>query len=123
MKKCVFNASQFRDENKFGENGKPSDIEDLFTPSTYLTYFNKVYDSKLRNSPLLEIELNPSARHRIVQRIEDALKTRGIELRPSGGFNHYGIASEFAISPPKSLNEKTVKRFAALFKAINGAFK
>lgn len=123
MKKRVFNASQFRDESKFGENGKPSDIEDLFEPSTYLDYFNKAYDNKLRNSPLLEAELNTSARHRIVQQIEDVLKTRGIKLRPSGGFNHYTIASEFAISPPTSLDEKTVKRFAALFKAINSAFK
>jgi len=123
MKKCVFNASQFRDENKLGENGKPSDIEDLFAPSTYLNYFNKVYDKKLLNSPLLESELNFTSRHRIVQQIEDALKTREIELRPSGGFNHYAVASEFAISPPASLDEKTTKRFTSLFKAINGAFK
>ena len=54
--------------------------------------------------------------------MEKYIEANGISLRPSGGFNHYAVASQFASSPPKSLDVATSARFAALFGAINDVF-
>ncbi|MGN7918867.1 AAA family ATPase [Lysobacter sp. 22409] len=118
-KKAVFNASQFREAENPGQDTVPSDIEDLFSPSIYLGCFNKAYAKEL-SSPLLESELESGSR--IVQRIERALQKRGEKVRPSGGFNHYLVASTFAASPP-ALDDQTLKRFANLFKAISSVLK
>jgi len=120
-KKSVFNASQFRDAEKFGENNVPSDIEDLFEPALYLHYFNKAYATELGSAPLLEAELPPA--DRIVHRVRLALDARGIKVRPSGDFNHYLVAVAFASAPPTKLDNATKARFVALFKAINGVLK
>jgi hypothetical protein len=58
---------------------------------------------------------------RIVDRLERYLVGNGLQLRPSGGFNHYTVASHFASSQPK-LDPDTLTRFEALFKAINAPF-
>jgi hypothetical protein len=50
------------------------------------------------------------------------LEKQSIKVRPSGGFNHYLVATQFASVPPASLEEETLKRFEALFDAINKLF-
>jgi hypothetical protein len=117
--KALFNVSQFRDEKKFGQSTTPTDIEDLFMPSLYLKYFNATFAKQLAGKDVTEADLPPG--DRIVHRLERYLETTGISLRPSGGFNHYAVASQFATSPPKSLDAATSARFAALFAAINGS--
>jgi hypothetical protein len=59
---------------------------------------------------------------RIIDRLEKFIKARGIQIRPSGGFNHYTVASYFA-SHPASLDSASLERFEALFKAVNALFK
>lgn len=118
--KSLFNVSQFRDEKKFGQSTTPTDIEDLFTPSLYLKYFNATFAKQLAGRELNEADL--PAGDRIVRRLEKYVEANGISLRPSGGFNHYAVASQFASSPPKSLDVATSARFAALFGAINDVF-
>ncbi len=117
QKKAVFNASQFRDLKKVGQDTVPSDIEDLFTVKLYLTLFNKAFAKHLNGVTITEEDL--PAGDRIVQRIEKFLASRGIELRPSGGFNHYTVAATFSTNPGIKVDAGTKSRFSALFNAIN----
>ena len=118
--KAVLNVSQFRDLAKIGESGAPTDIEDLFALPTYLAYFNQAYVKQLGATPVTEKAL-PSG-SRVIERLERYIETKGIVLRPSGGFNHYVVASHFAINPPASLDPDTLSRFEALFRTVNSLF-
>lgn len=117
QKKAVFNASQFRDLKTLGQDTIPSDIEDLFSIKTYLSCFNKAFAKQLAGTVIEEKDLPQG--DRIVQRIEQLLKARNIELRPSGGFNHYTVAAMFTTTPAAKVDAATKSRFAALFKAVN----
>lgn len=114
--KSVLNASQFRNINTLGKDGEASDTEDLFEPEFYLDYFNRTFSKELNGVVINESEL--PKRDRIINRIECYLKDKEIKLRPSGGFNHYAVASYFASNPPTSLDNDTLSRFEALFKAV-----
>ncbi len=110
--KMLLNISQFRDHKTSGTNGMPSDIEDLFAPKFYLERFNKTFGTSVS-----ETDLAPG--DRIVDRLNRYIDEAGIKIRPSGGFNHYLIASNFAANPPEKLDKDTLKRFEALFTAVN----
>jgi len=118
--KALLNASQFRDLKNIGTTGKPTDTEDLFDPAFYLKQFNRVFAKPLNGTTILEADL-PSG-DRIVPRLERYLEKKGIQIRPSGGFNHYAVASHFASNPPTKLNNDTLNRFEALFKTVNALF-
>lgn len=118
--KAILNASEFRDVNAIGKTGKSSDTEDLFDPDLYLDYFNKAYTKELKGAALALADIPPG--DRIIDRIERCLESKAITVRPSGGFNHYRVASQFASCPPKSLSDETSRRFAALFDAVNALF-
>lgn len=117
--KAVFNVSQYRDISKLGQNTVATDIEDLLAPVMYLEYFNVTYAKSLGKDILKEVDLPKG--DRIVNRIERHLVDKGIKLRPSGGFNHYSVAAAFGASPPKTVSEEVLIRFAALFEALNKA--
>ena len=117
--KAVLNASQFRDLANIGTSGKSTDIEDLFTPQTYLDLFNGAFKTELGSVVVTENDLPPG--DRIIDQLERYLVPKGIQLRPSGGFNHYRVASHFARNPP-TLDADTLSRFEALFKAVNALF-
>ncbi|MBW8036063.1 MAG: AAA family ATPase, partial [Planctomycetes bacterium] len=118
--KAILNASQFRDIKNIGKSGQASDIEDLFKPALYLEHFNETFAKPLSGATISEADLPQG--ERIIDRIERHIAAKGIQIRPSGGFNHYGVASHFASNPPKSLDNNTLKRFEALFNAVNGLF-
>lgn len=120
-KKSVFNFSQFRDISKMGEDGIPTDVEDLIDPDVYLKLFCDVYKKELNGIIIDDTSL--PAGDRIVQRIEKHLSNNSIKIRPSGGYNHYAVAAAFATSTPENLSETTIKRFAGLFKEINNSLK
>lgn len=119
--KAILNPSQFRDLDKIGQNGQPSDTEDLFDQELYLEYFNKAFAKELDGKTINKQDLPP--RPRIVNQIEVYLKEKSINLRSSGGFNHYTVSSYFASNPPESVSDETLSRFEALFKAINKEIK
>jgi predicted ATPase len=96
-----------------------SDVEDLFTPSTYLTLFNAAFKKELAGQTVAEGDLPVS--DRIVERLNGWIATQGVTLRPSGGFNHYRVANHFAQHPPK-LDAATLARFEQLFTLINERF-
>jgi hypothetical protein len=109
--KAVLDASQFRDLSKLGVSGVPSETEDLFEPSVYLHYFNMAYDKQLAWTLIEEADLPPG--DRIVERLERCIAAKGIQLRPSGGFNHYTPATAFARDPSR-VDDKSLDRFEAL---------
>lgn len=117
--KQILNASQYRDLAALGANGKASDIEDLFSPAIYLGLFNAAYAKQLGGVKLNEADL--PAGDRIIDRIERCLTAKGIKVRSGGGFNHYLPSVEFA-SNPGTLDADTLKRFEALFEAVNKRF-
>jgi hypothetical protein len=114
--KNVLNASQFRDLAKLGVDGQPSDTEDLFTPAQYLDLFNKAFAAQLKGK--IKVSDLPAGT-RIIARLEDYFAANKISLRPSGGFNHYTVASYFASNPPAKIEDSTLSRFEAMFTAIN----
>ncbi|MFO0807583.1 MAG: AAA family ATPase [Gemmataceae bacterium] len=117
--KYILNASQFRDLAKIGTDGQPSDTEDLFAPKSYLEWFNKAFAKPLKGK-VKESELPTGPR--IIGRLEGYIASKGIVLRPSGGFNHYTVASYFISNPPAKLDDDTLARFEALFTTVNGLF-
>ncbi len=118
--KLILNAAQFRDLAALGTASRATDTEDLFRVDLYVDYFNRTYAKALGGVRITEAGLPPG--DRIIDRLERFLSARGIQLRPSGGFNHYAIAVTFASDPPNSLHADTVRRFEALFAAVNGLF-
>ncbi len=118
--KALLNASQFRDLKNIGKSGQPTDTEDFFESALYLKYFNGAFSKPLKGTVINEADL-PSG-DRIIDRLERHIATKGIQIRPSGGFNHYGVASYFVSNPPTSLDKDTLKRFEALFNTVNTLF-
>lgn len=118
--KFLLNAAQFRDPGHVGVNQRASDIEDLLDAATYLCHFQTAFSKALKGQQITESDL--PAGDRIIARIERWLESRNIKLRPSGGFNHYTVASAFASSAPMSLDDGTLKRFEELFATVNSLF-
>lgn len=95
----------------------PTDVEDLFNPALYLSYFNKAYSTELKGRIIKVGDL--PAGDRIVERLNRFLDAEGISLKLSGGFNHYLPARAFASNPPKKLDFTVIDRFETLFEAVN----
>jgi predicted ATP-dependent endonuclease of OLD family len=100
-----------------GGSSVPTDVEDLFNPALYLTYFKKAYAGELKGQDVKVGDL--PAGDRIVDRLNRFLATEKIVLKASGGFNHYLPARAFASDPPKKLDAAVMDRFEALFEAVN----
>lgn len=117
IKNKIINPKSIKNTSMYTEDkDKPSDIEDLLSTKIYLDFFNKTFEKqlpeKIKNSALPE-------GNRIVERLNRYLKENNISLRPSGGFNHYLVASTFGANPPKTIDEKTLNNFESLFRDIN----
>jgi hypothetical protein len=115
--KAVLNASQFRAVGAPAMAGKPADIEDLLPPEMYIGYFNAAYLKELGGNILKVGDLPPG--DRIIDRIDRWLQSKDVKVRPSGGFNHYRVSTQFATDPPKKFDAETSARFEALFAAVN----
>lgn len=118
--KALLNASQFRDLNNIGKNGQSSDTEDLFSPALYLDLFNLAFAKMLNGTVIHEADLPPG--DRIIGRLERHIDASGLQLRPSGGFNHYAVSSHFASNPLCSIDNDTLGRFEALFATVNALY-
>lgn len=113
--KQVMNYAQFRDPAKL----KPSDVEDMLGEELYLNIFNAAYSAELKGTVITSKDL--ATGDRMTRRIEKYLTANKITLRPSGGYNHYLVASHLAANPiPRgSIDAATLDRFEAMFKAVN----
>jgi hypothetical protein len=96
-----------------------TDVEDLISVATYLDLFNSAFANQLKGKPVGESALPPG--DRIVERITRYLNDAGTKLRPSGGFNHYTVASYSAMNAP-AWDAATLDRFEAAFGVINPLF-
>lgn len=113
--KLIRNTSMYIDHKD-----KPSDIEDLLSTKIYIDLFNKTFENSIQGK--IKISDLPDGL-RVVERLNRYLKEKSITLRPSGGFNHYLVASTFGTTPPKNIDEKTLLHFENLFKDINEILK
>ncbi len=98
---------------------RASDIEDLISLKIYVDLLNKTFETELKGKQFGESDLPPG--DRIVERAERWLAKEGVELRPSGGYNHYAVAKKL-VSSPVEIDDQTLDRFAALFKSVNARF-
>jgi hypothetical protein len=75
----------------------------LFDVDLYLDCFNRAYTKQRKNVSIKAADLPPG--ERIIERIERHLSAKAIEVRPSGDFNHYLVAFQFASAPPRLLDK------------------
>lgn len=115
--KNVLSVSQFRNVREGDGEGVPADIEDLFAVELYLECFNKTFIKQLKGVSISENDI-PSG-DRIIDRIERYMKSKGIQLRTSGGFNHFSVASHFASNQPSVIDPWSLNCFEKLFKTVN----
>jgi len=95
-----------------------TDIEDLFPEGLYVDAFNKTYANELKGSPLNAAELPPHPR--MVERINQWLKSKGITLLKNGGFNHYRVAQSLLPElTVERLSAAEIDHFEALFSRVN----
>lgn len=129
--KQVLNYALFRDPSAKAATASAkgsvallsSDVEDMISPALYLMLFNAVYAKELG-----EVEVKESALpggDRIVERIEAYLRAGSIQLRASGGYNHYLVASHLASHPlpVNKVDDGTLARFEYLFGVVNGLLR
>jgi len=114
----VLNYANFRDKTATGTL-KASDVEDMISEDVYLKLFSKAYSKELSGKSIKAKDL--PAGDRIVLRLNAYLATNSIVLRPSGGFNHYLVASYLASHPldSKDIDDDTLTRFETLFTDVN----
>lgn len=94
-----------------------ADIEDLLPPEIYVSAFNAAYAKELAGTVLDIADLGTHPR--IVERINQWLKAKGIALLKDGGFNHYRVAQ--AVLPKLAvtcLTPEELARFELLFARI-----
>ncbi|MCX6591847.1 MAG: AAA family ATPase [Acidobacteria bacterium] len=111
-RKRVLDFSMFLDPQP-----SEADIEDLLPTDTYIAAFNWAYAKELNGLVLTAAELG--AHPRVIERINQWLKTKGIVLLKDGGFNHYRVAQ--AMLPTltvAALQSTELARFERLFAKI-----
>jgi predicted ATPase len=97
-----------------------ADIEDLLPADTYIAAFNQAYAKELSGVTLTAAELG--AQPRMIERINQWLKAKGIALLRDGGFNHYRVAQ--AVLPAltaATLKPDELARFERLFDRVHSA--
>jgi len=116
-RKRILDFSMFRTPNN-----QETDLEDLFPEDLYVAAFNAAYTKELKGNTLTVADLTPHPR--IIERINQWLKAKGIALLKDGGFNHYRAAQ--ALLPKLtdvSLSAVDLGRFENLFARVNSALK
>lgn len=114
-RKRVLDFSMFRTPDN-----QETDIEDLFPGALYVEAFNAAYAKELQGTTLSMAVLGQHPR--IVERINQWLKGKGITLLKDGGFNHYRVAQ--ALLPrltAAALSPTDIDHFEKLFERVNDA--
>lgn len=113
--KRVFNYSMF-----CADDSKPADLEDIFTPSLYVKAFNLAYAQKLGSAKLKVGDLGKHPR--IIERINEWLRSQSIQLRASGGFNHYLVAQQLTtLIDAESVSSDTWDRIEEMFSQLSAS--
>lgn len=94
-----------------------ADIEDLLPSDIYVAAFNAAYAKELAGAVLTTAELG--SHPRIVERINQWLRAKGIDLLRDGGFNHYRVAQAvLRLLTAANLPAEHRERFERLFKRV-----
>lgn len=112
--KALMDYGMFRKTG--GTADDPTDVEDLFEVPHYLDMFNEAYKKELSGATIPERDL--PAGTRIVERIGACLAQKGVSVRPSGGFNHFLVASN-AVKNGLAFTSTELETFAELFRRVN----
>lgn len=97
-----------------------ADIEDLLPTDIYVTAFNSAYAKELKGVALTPAELGPQSR--VVERINQWLKGKGITLLNDGGFNHYRVAqAALPLLTPATIDSNQLGPFERLFARVADA--
>lgn len=94
-----------------------ADIEDLLPADAYIAAFNQAYARELNGLMLTGAELG--SQPRMIERINQWLKAKGVTLLKDGGFNHYRVAQ--AVLPAltvATLKPGELERFERLFSKV-----
>ena len=97
-----------------------ADIEDLLPADAYIAAFNQAYVKELNGVALTAADLG--AQPRMIERINQWLRAKGITLLKDGGFNHYRVAQ--AVLPAltaTTLKPDELARFERLFERVTAA--
>ncbi len=97
-----------------------ADIEDLLPADAYIAAFNQAYVKELNGVALTAADLG--AQPRMIERINQWLRAKGITLLKDGGFNHYRVAH--AVLPAltaTTLKPDELARFERLFERVTAA--
>lgn len=93
----------------------PTDLEDMVPRGLYLKAFNDTFGQAVKVGDLGD-------EHRVVQALGRHLKKSGINLRPSGGFNHFLVAKTLASADWKLSEDALLDNFERVFAAVNKVF-
>ena len=117
--KQVLNYATFRTPSPHTPLSRSSDVEDMISPEVYLKLFNATFVNTLGGQEISVSDLPPG--DRIVDQIGRYLNANTIQLRPTGGYNHYLVASYLASHPllSQEIDCETSDRFDRLFQTIN----
>ena len=97
-----------------------ADIEDLLPADLYIAAFNQTYAKELNVTVLTVAELG--AQPRMIERINQWLKQKGIALLKEGGFNHYRVAQSLLPTiTMDTLKPADLARFERLFDRVTAA--
>jgi hypothetical protein len=97
-----------------------ADIEDLLPADLYIAAFNTAYAKELKGTALTAAELG--AHPRVVERVNQWLKAKGITLLKDGGFNHYRVAqAALPALTAAALKPDELARFERLFDRVASA--
>ena len=92
----------------------------MFTPSLYVKAFNLAYAPKLGSTKLKVGDLGKHPR--IIERINEWLRAESIQLRASGGFNHYLVAQQLTtLIDADSLSADTWDRIEEMFSQLSAS--
>lgn len=114
-RKRVLDFSMFLDVT-----ANEADIEDLLPAGPYIAAFNQTYAKELNGTLLTAAELG--SQPRMIERINQWLKHKGITLVRGGGFNHYRVA--LTVLPEltsSALQPADLARFERLIERVNSA--
>ena len=115
----VLNYAMFRTSSSHAPTSKSSDVEDMISSEAYLKLFNATFENTLGGREISVSDLPPG--DRIVDQIGRYLNANTIQLRPTGGYNHYLVANYLASHPlfSQEIDCGTLDRFDRLFQTIN----
>lgn len=119
---AMFRAPSIGKKPSTGTTLPSTDVEDIISIPQYLQLFNATFAKHLGSTQVSESDLPPG--ERIVDRLGRWLDAHSINLRASGGYNHYLVANYLASHPLtlKQVGKDVLDRMESIMVRVNGLF-